>query len=373
METVRINFCDFWDDFDINNNIFVEILKKYYFVELAENPDFLFYSCFGQSHRCYPDNKCIKIFYTEEIVHPDFNVCDYAIGHDYIIFEDRYFRTDHSVRKNVNISNRDLLNRKFCNFIYFNDSSGEGAIIRQDFCRQLMKYKHVDCPGRVMNNMWNAIEPRSGNWETGKLEFIKNYKFTIAFENVSSPGYITEKLRHPFIANSIPIYWGDPYVTREFNQNAFINCHSFSSFDEVIEYIKYLDANDAAYLEMLHQPAMLETYNPEEHSLEEFILNIIGKGLQFQSKDERHLWSLSSRVNTYFDKMEKQVFSRLIRRDSEVFEEAWKRIKLLPREKKPYKQFCKILAFELKLRKQMCYNIRCLIMNIMKKICRLKK
>ena len=44
---------------------------------------------------------------------------------------------------------------------------------------------------------------------TIKLKIISNHKFNIAFENSSYPGYVTEKITDAFIANTIPIYWGD--------------------------------------------------------------------------------------------------------------------------------------------------------------------
>ena len=37
-------------------------------------------------------NNCVKIFYTQENLCPDFNYADYAIGFDNIEFEDRYLQ-----------------------------------------------------------------------------------------------------------------------------------------------------------------------------------------------------------------------------------------------------------------------------------------
>lgn len=286
---ITVNFCDFCANFDASR--FLSPLKKRYEIEFSDEPQFLFYSCFGNKYKKF--NNCIKIFYSGENVRPDFNECDYAIGFDYIKFEDRYFRHLRDVRKSfANTTDQVLLDRKFCNFIYFNASSGEGAKKRQDFCIQLAKYKHVDCPGLVLNNMQDAITPRFGNWAEGKLDFIKNYKFTIAFENSSTPGYVTEKLLQPLQANSVPIYWGDPVVTRQFNPKAFVNCHDFESVEAVIEYIKYLDTHDDAYLTMLHQPAMQPDYGLAQHpTLEEFLVNIIEKGYQPQAKDPRSVWA----------------------------------------------------------------------------------
>ena len=81
------------------------------------------------------------------------------------------------------------------------------------------------------------------------------------------------------MANSIPIYMGNPDVTRDFNSKAFINCNDYKNFDEVIEVIKELDNNDEKYMEMLRQPAMLPTYDFNfEKKAENFLINIIEKG-----------------------------------------------------------------------------------------------
>lgn len=37
---------------------------------------------------------------------------------------------------------------------------------------------------------------------------MRRYKFTIAFENQSYPGYVTEKIADALMAGTVPIYWG---------------------------------------------------------------------------------------------------------------------------------------------------------------------
>lgn len=281
---IKVNFCDNDSTFvSKKSNLFLEILQKYYDVEISENPDFVFYSCFGTKHWDY--NNCVKIYYTNENVAPDFNECDYGIGFHHINFEDRYLRfTEYNLKITPEIQNKQnldnsLAKRKFCNFVYSNSKNGEGATLRPDFCKELAKYKHIDCPGKVLNNMQDAIEPRNGDWQQGKLDFLSQYKFTIAFENRKTNGYTTEKLFQPLMANSIPIYWGNPKVVEDFNPKAFINCNDYNSLEEVIEKIKDLDNDDEKYMAMLREPAMKPNYNFDgEKSLEKFLIQIIEKG-----------------------------------------------------------------------------------------------
>lgn len=73
---IKIKFVDFWNDFDIYDNDFYKILFEKYDVEISNQPEYIFYSCFGFKNLDY---NCIKIYYTGENIVPDFNNCDYAI------------------------------------------------------------------------------------------------------------------------------------------------------------------------------------------------------------------------------------------------------------------------------------------------------
>ena len=290
-KTIKINFCDWWEGFDKKNNRIYNSLVKKYNIEIDDNPEYLFYSVYGLEHLTY-DN-CVKIFINGENLLPNFNECDYGEGPDYLDFGDRYFRHNNWFI-NTSIKNRDsvdekLLDRRFCNFIYANSGCGEGSVLRQEFCQKLMKYKHVDCPGKVLNNMSaEELEPRNGgNWWHSKLAFLKKYKFTIAFENCSFNGYTTEKLVHPLQSFSIPIYWGNPLVTKDFNPRAFINCNDYDNdFDAVIERVKELDNDPDKYLAMLRENPMQSDFDYEQQQKnEEWLYNIIEKGNKPFCKD----------------------------------------------------------------------------------------
>ncbi|WP_416171499.1 glycosyltransferase family 10 domain-containing protein [Algoriphagus boritolerans] len=76
--------------------------------------------------------------------------------------------------------------KKFCCFL----ASNERAKERIEFFKKLSQYKQVDSGGIVHNNLGFRV--------SDKMKFIKDYKFIVAFENSSYPGYITEKIWHPF-------------------------------------------------------------------------------------------------------------------------------------------------------------------------------
>ena len=71
---------------------------------------------------------CVKIFFTGESLVPDFNVCDYALGFDYIEFDDRYMRLPlYQTWKSFEqfplqkqYDEEDILGRKFCSIVVSN-------------------------------------------------------------------------------------------------------------------------------------------------------------------------------------------------------------------------------------------------------------
>lgn len=290
---LKIYFCDMPKLFDYNNNFFLDIINKYFEgYEISDNPDFLFYSACGTTHLKFKN--CVKIFWTEESVVPDFNECDYGIAFDWITFEDRYIRRPIWLEEQrfykdfLEIDDEKALNRSFCNFIYYNDNQGEGTEFRKKFVKKLAEYKRVDCPGKVLNNMKaNLVGRFEGDWRKSKVDFVNNYKFTIAFENACYRGYTTEKIIHPFVARSIPIYWGNPIVEKDFNSEAFINCNGYENdIDAIVDRIIQLDQDDDAYLRMLHASPMSNSFNTNElEDFERFIVHILKKGNNPYNKD----------------------------------------------------------------------------------------
>ena len=125
------------------------------------------------------------------------------------------------------MSDEELLARKFCNYVISNALSADERSI---MIEKLSGYKQLDSGGRYHNNVGGPV--------ADKIEFAKGYKFSIAFENSGSRGYTTEKIMESFASKSVPIYWGNPDIAKEFNPDSFINCHDFASFDEAVEYVK---------------------------------------------------------------------------------------------------------------------------------------
>ncbi|MGI0107085.1 glycosyltransferase family 10 domain-containing protein [Salinimicrobium sp. WS361] len=280
----KIWFTDFYKGFDPLDNYLYHLLKRHYELVLdPENPDYLIYSCYSRNFLKYQNS--LRIYYTGENLVPDFNLCDYAIGFHYVDFEHRYLRFPNfamlrdQVEKLTLPKNHTLTNLKnkeyFCNFIYANSQADPA---RDDFFDILGTYKSISSPGKHRNNSTMDVGERFENdWMYTKLSFQSKCKFTIAFENSSSPGYTTEKLMHAYISNSIPIYWGNPEATKDFNPQSFINCHDFGSFEEVVKKVQEIDENDELALKILNEPPFrnnITPFNLREETLEKFLLSI---------------------------------------------------------------------------------------------------
>lgn len=271
--SVKVAFADFWGglnynpDINVNSkemyygdNTLYDILSQRYDIETSNNPDVLIYSVFGNSHTRY---NCKKVFYTGENMRPNYNQCDYSLTFDYLDDERNYRFPLSAITlyecgikdkfpKEIDFNKIKSEKTKFCNFVFSNPN----AQLRNQLFYELSKYKQVDSGGRALNNIGYAV--------SDKLEFINNYKFTICFENSEYPGYTTEKLVHPKLKNSIPIYWGNPRVGDDWNTKSFINAYDFKDISSLIEYIKEVDNDDKLYESILRESHFVNDQLPHD-------------------------------------------------------------------------------------------------------------
>lgn len=77
-----------------------------------------------------------------------------------------------------------------------------------------------------------------------KDEIISNYKFCLVIENMSAPSFITEKIFHPIISGSVPIYLGAPNVEKYIPSNCFIKLNDFKNWNELCKFIEKYNQND---------------------------------------------------------------------------------------------------------------------------------
>jgi hypothetical protein len=251
LPTIRLQFAGFWDGFDPHDNFFTRLLGRRYRLVLCDDPDFVIFAYVGKRRREHRRWNCVRIFYTGENIQPDWSACDWAFS-----FEDsphpRHFRLPHwpfyvdpgALVKPLDYDPAVILPQKsrFCAFVVSNPL----CRTRNDFFRKLSRYKPVDSGGKL----FNTLGYRVGD----KQAFLRDYKFTIAFENESHPGYTTEKIVEPMLVDSIPIYWGDPLVGRDFDTRSFLSAHDSRSLDDLVDRVVEVDRNPDLHRELLGRP-----------------------------------------------------------------------------------------------------------------------
>lgn len=307
--------------------------NKYSVIE-TEDPDYLFY--IPSVYNDYFKYDCIRVAVEPERYSADFNICDYAITDDYITFLDRHFRLPYLsytfMRSDINklrerekkvLTHIDIEKKEyFCNFIYSNDlADGYRTLL----FNELSKYKKIQSGGRLHNNMGYIIPGGISKYDD-KINFQNKCKFTLAIENENSPGYTTEKIVHGFIAETIPIYWGNSKVNELFNPDSFINASNYNSMDELIEEIIAIDCDNDRYLSIINQPIINPNYSPEKHDLEvaKFIENIFAQNIEdskrrgrnlhttFHERDLMYGKSRRKKKNDLYNKIKKMLGSRII-------------------------------------------------------------
>ena len=273
MKTLKIWFENFWGLFDKRDNFFTYVLShKYKLILTNENPDIVIHG--GPTDK-YPNS--LQIYYSGE---PYFT----EEGSEYQLtsfYSDKknHFRIplfllyNYDYYKHKIIPSLDyILNRspscykeKFCTFL----AQGGGNNPRKVFFDKLNKLERVDACGSYLNN--SPIvggEPGTTIGSINKINHLKNYCFTMAFENSEFfsrdskkfIGYTTEKIFEPFIAGSVPIYWGNPLIELDFNVNSFIKVQDFKSLDETVDKVLEIYRSKRLYEEYISSSCVTNPY-----------------------------------------------------------------------------------------------------------------
>lgn len=107
-----------------------------------------------------------------------------------------------------------------------------------------------------------------------KLDTISDYRFSICFENMVLPGYMTEKMVDCFVAGSIPLYLGAPDINALVPRQAYVDMRDYKSPEQVEEALGAMDESVAS--EMIRAGReYLKTEAGLLHSYEGFARNVI--------------------------------------------------------------------------------------------------
>ena len=290
----NIAFVDFWSDFHPETSQLVRHIREVVDIQITDmsHADYVFYSVHGDQHWQSPD-RCVKIFFTGEDVSPDFNACDYAISFEWLQYEDRHLRLPlyylyPGICERVeqrHLQHFEQIRQQKTGFCSMTVSNKNRHPIFVRLFEELSKYKRIDSGGMWRNNIGGRVED--------KFAFDSTHKFSIVCENTAHSGYTTEKLVQALAANCIPIYWGDPNVSKVFNPKAIINVSDFPTLADVVEQVKHVDRDEQLWHDMLAVSLLTDdNYRSEcqEEALRQFLSNIFSQPLEKAYRRNRLMW-----------------------------------------------------------------------------------
>jgi GR25 family glycosyltransferase involved in LPS biosynthesis len=282
---LRIAFANMWDEFQPKHNFFMYLLSwvgrlnNIRVVHDDTNPNLVFFGPLSQgAEKKYPGVP--KVFFTGENAPKNADKDTFLnLGFSYDTNYENYVRLPLWVLelnwwgadptkvvnpKYVNLEDAMRVNpavldtkEKFCAFVATNPKNQNRNMAFQI----LNNWQRVDSGGRLFCNLPDGPIPAGlggGGGELAKIEFYKKYKFALTFENSSAPGYCTEKLFHAKVAGCVPIYWGDPFVDRDFDSKGFINVNQIATAEQLVEAVKKVAEDPDAWRKMAQVPALSE-------------------------------------------------------------------------------------------------------------------
>ena len=101
----------------------------------------------------------------------------------------------------------------------------EGHILRHKIAREFFD-EGIDFFGRAFRPYRNEGDP------------LRRYRFSIVVENAGHRRYFTEKLIHPLLYRTIPVYWGATSLPEEFDERGIVR---FRDVDELRRLLPRLD------------------------------------------------------------------------------------------------------------------------------------
>ena len=308
------------------------IRTKFDIVIDQKDPDFVIVTPQGDRFE-YLQYKCPRIFWTAEPMLPNFALFDYIIGFDDILFPDangvnRYFQLPYALfvifaqgffqkPPLSQIPNKS----RFCSYVYGHHSAnGE----REAIFKEMEKIDRVDSAGTYLNNMPNHVYCNRGDMNQ-KLDLLGACEFDIACESVPYPGFLTEKIVHCFMKGTIPIYVGDPHVTKWFNEKSFIRISGMEDIGQAMLRIRDLHDNDERRKQMLSEPMFADDFDPIKYQrmFEDWLFAILSQERKSAFRRvrafepvfyERELIEL----NSFYKKMAKSPWFRLRRKIARV-------------------------------------------------------
>ena len=156
---------------------------------------------------------------------------------------------------------------------------------RLDLIKFFMDVNEIDIFGTgwtdkncLPRKKWNWLKPSILNQNIttcdDKQLVMSNYRFAICFENISYPGYVTEKIIDCFVAGVIPVYLGAPDIADFIPSNLFIDASKFKSPQLLREHLISISETDAMSM-IRSAKAFLSSEAGQEFSYQGFARKVL--------------------------------------------------------------------------------------------------
>jgi hypothetical protein len=127
--------------------------------------------------------------------------------------------------------------------------SNPQGVIRNKFLSQLEKKFNITYAGNYKNNIGGSI---SHDYNSEQFaDYVKDYKFIVTMENSIGDTYITEKIIHGLLVNTIPIYWGSSRILDYFNRDRFL-IYDENNFEHIVAKMSDVLNKKEKYLEIVN-------------------------------------------------------------------------------------------------------------------------
>lgn len=258
-----------------------------------ETPNICFSSVYGIQR---PNKNQINILYTAESksryiyysnIERVLNDFDYYIGFDVPINDSMFrlpywltmfdFSHESEYMKLLRNDRTGLNDKKHLNIAMI--ATTDFNLLRSSFVTRCFENNcEVHCPSKVCKNTHSMPVGREGEGDEhffkGKLDYLRDFKIEICFENTHQHGYITEKLFGSLMTGTIPVYWGTEFT--ELIEDKIINSEriirlekDLSNFEEAIGKVRKL-LTDKDYYEAFYK---LPIFKPNADKVVELYLN----------------------------------------------------------------------------------------------------
>lgn len=77
-----------------------------------------------------------------------------------------------------------------------------------------------------------------------KRDVLRQYRFSICYENAVFPGYITEKPFDCWFAGCVPVYLGAPDILRHIPSGTFVDKRNFQNYEDLYRYLEGMSARE---------------------------------------------------------------------------------------------------------------------------------